>query len=548
MAGITDNIDGTRSQTFAYDSVNRLLSAATTSTATTSAAHCWGENYSYDQWANFTSLAPMTGSYAGCSTESGFNFSNGGITTQNQISCSGFGYCYDAAGNLMSISGSGGGTFTYNAENQLTAVSMNAGGSAGYVYDGDSDRIEKTSGGSATKLYWGGLDETDGTGSTTNSAFSEYIMFSGQRIARLDSSGNVYYYAADHLGSTRVMAEVPAGQSAATLCYDADFYPYGGERAYTTTCQQNYKFTGQERDSESNLDNFLARYDSSQIGRFMSPDPENAGADLGDPQTLNMYAYVRNNPLNMIDPTGMQQSRGNEPADSCDGTGTGFEECIGAFFNCAYIDTCNPRDPRTWPEPHASGSCLLNGVVSVDCASVWADLMNGSAAVCPGGDCSKVRTGPDGQFQIQIDVPASQCDTGFVCVGATHWVNMASSWDASQPTPNDPSGLGPDWRKNPQHKDPNGDEYINDKTGEKMEWNKGRPGQFGPKTDRGRDGWHYTPPGGVRGKQMDPGTVIKATATAGFWTTVGVMAVRAGVALGRAAAACVESGVCEAAP
>ena len=53
---------------------------------------------------------------------------------------------------------------------------------------------------------------------------------------------------------------------------------------YDGSCQHallTYKFTGKERDSESGLDNFGARYDSSSIGRFMSPDPENAGASLG---------------------------------------------------------------------------------------------------------------------------------------------------------------------------------------------------------------------------------------------------------------------------
>jgi RHS repeat-associated protein len=62
-------------------------------------------------------------------------------------------------------------------------------------------------------------------------------------------------------------------------------------------------FTGKERDSESGLDNFGARYDSSQYGRFMSPDP--LGGSLTDPQTLNKYGYVRNNPLNLTDPTGL---------------------------------------------------------------------------------------------------------------------------------------------------------------------------------------------------------------------------------------------------
>jgi hypothetical protein len=62
---------------------------------------------------------------------------------------------------------------------------------------------------------------------------------------RRDASGNVFYYFADHLGSSRVITNVTG-----TVCYDADFYPYGGERAVTTTCPQNYKFTGKERDGE----------------------------------------------------------------------------------------------------------------------------------------------------------------------------------------------------------------------------------------------------------------------------------------------------------
>src|ERR1700733_3499674 len=63
-----------------------------------------------------------------------------------------------------------------------------------------------------------------------------------------------------------------------------------------------YKFTGKERDSESGLDNFGPRYYASTMGRFMSPDP--FGGHYTDPQTLNKYAYVRNNPLRFTDPTG----------------------------------------------------------------------------------------------------------------------------------------------------------------------------------------------------------------------------------------------------
>jgi len=61
------------------------------------------------------------------------------------------------------------------------------------------------------------------------------------------------------------------------------------------------KFTGKERDSESGLDYFGARYDSSQYGRFMSPDPSLKSAITSDPQTWNRYAYTRNNPLRFVD-------------------------------------------------------------------------------------------------------------------------------------------------------------------------------------------------------------------------------------------------------
>ncbi len=61
------------------------------------------------------------------------------------------------------------------------------------------------------------------------------------------------------------------------------------------------KFTGKERDTESSLDNLGARYDSSQYGRFMSPDPTPLGVALGDPQSWNLYSYARNRPTIAID-------------------------------------------------------------------------------------------------------------------------------------------------------------------------------------------------------------------------------------------------------
>ena len=64
--------------------------------------------------------------------------------------------------------------------------------------------------------------------------------------------------------------------------------------------------TGKERDAESGLDNFGARYNASSMGRFMTPDPLYIEEQkMLDPQQLNLYSYVRNNPLSLTDPTGM---------------------------------------------------------------------------------------------------------------------------------------------------------------------------------------------------------------------------------------------------
>jgi RHS repeat-associated protein len=82
--------------------------------------------------------------------------------------------------------------------------------------------------------------------------------------------------------------------------------------------------TGKERDSESNLDYFGARYNSSQYGRFMTPDPPDGPspapfAHFNDPQTLNLYAYVRNSPLTFADRDGHDRCSGAQAdnADSC---------------------------------------------------------------------------------------------------------------------------------------------------------------------------------------------------------------------------------------
>ena len=296
VVGVTNNRDSTRGQSFGYDSLNRLILAETTSTFATSPTHCWGEAYQYDNqttgggWGNLTNIAGASPSYTGCVQESGLSVA---ILPNNQLS-SGNGYAYDAAGNLTAATFPGPASYTYDAENHL----ITAGGVT-YSYDGDGKRVTKSTG----KIYWydssgNVISELNAGGTVTDS----YVFFAGQRVVHRSSTAGIFYDFDDHLGTSRAI--ILSGQTAP--CYDADFYPFGGERPYINTCLENYKFTGKERDAESGLDDFGARYSSSSMGRFVSPDPAGMFAvNLRFPQTLNRYSYVMGNPLTMIDPLGL---------------------------------------------------------------------------------------------------------------------------------------------------------------------------------------------------------------------------------------------------
>jgi RHS repeat-associated protein len=206
---------------------------------------------------------------------------------------------YDAAGDLTSIPGIA--AYNYDAESRLCSV----GGTSCttgtvYTYDGDGRRVMKSGG----KIYWYGtgsdpLVETDLSGAWQ---FTHYY-FGGMRIARRESNNWVDHYGLDHLGNARIVYGNNGGWD------QSDFYPFGGERVISSAAGSRYKFTGKERDAESGLDNFGARYDSSQYGRFMSPDWSAKAepvpyAKLDNPQSLNLYAYVLNNPVSRVDADG----------------------------------------------------------------------------------------------------------------------------------------------------------------------------------------------------------------------------------------------------
>src|SRR5262249_47663928 len=171
---ITNVKDSTRTQTFSYDPLNRLITAGDN-------GH-WANSYTYDAWGNLTNKSP--GSPAGENM-------NKSADSNNHLS----GLTYDAAGNV--INDGTGGAFTFDAENRI----ITAGGVA-YTYDADGRRVQKSTG----INYWYGIGgqvvaETDSSGNWTN-----YIFFAGQRLAR-NVNGDIKYYIVDHLHSTGMFVD-----------------------------------------------------------------------------------------------------------------------------------------------------------------------------------------------------------------------------------------------------------------------------------------------------------------------------------------------------
>src|SRR5262249_18606970 len=221
---------------------------------------------------------------------------------------SGSPYTYDSGGNMTHDASH---SYTYDAENRLTQV--DGGSTASYVYDAEGRRVQKTTSG-GWRAY---IPDASGNAlaETTSSGWQVgYVYLGGQLLSQYRDS-TTYFAHGDHLGSTRLLTKLDKST------YDSlDFLPFGEQIAGSTG--STHKFTGDERDAESNLDHTWFRKYSSSLGRWTSPDPAGlAAADPPNPPSWNGYAYGKNNPLSRIDPSGLNDCE--EHAD-CENVGTGL--------------------------------------------------------------------------------------------------------------------------------------------------------------------------------------------------------------------------------
>jgi RHS repeat-associated protein len=307
-----DSVNGQWS--FAYDGLNRLSAGFTSAGVQANPYFCW----SYDSFGNRTaqiaSDEPFTSTLGSCqaATNADVSGSPASYDAQNRLTGA-LAPTYDAAGDVVLTDSAG---YLYDPEGHVCAVNTApiSGGTAmvEYIYDASGQRVAKgtitswscdptTNGFAMTNQYIrgpGGEQMTELVASGLHMAWEHTnIYVSGSLIAtdENDNSGTHFRFS-DWLGTMRAQTNY-AGLPEKTC----SSLPFGDGPPCNSATEQF--FTGKERDAESGLDNFGFRYYGSNMGRFMSPDD---GSDQSprDPQSWNLYSYVRNNPLTNVDDDG----------------------------------------------------------------------------------------------------------------------------------------------------------------------------------------------------------------------------------------------------
>src|SRR6266542_2729874 len=256
--------NGNGAHAYTYDAASRLGSATNNGQPS--------ESYTYDAVGNRTA-SHLSAAY--------------GYQSFNKlISSSSAGYIYNNNGNLVSkTDASGTTTFVYDAENRLTQVALPNGLTVNYKYDALGRRIQRTTSSGANERYvYDGKDaladlNTDGSVATT---YLSGISID-DHLRQTSSATGVSYFLGDHLGTTAGLTDASGG------IVEGDSYDSFGNSS--GSARTRYGYTGRERDPDTELLYYRARWYDPQVGRFVTEDP--IGVDGG----LNLYAYTANNPV-----------------------------------------------------------------------------------------------------------------------------------------------------------------------------------------------------------------------------------------------------------
>ena len=275
------------------------------------------ENYTYD-WLNRLVRAKGAGSYSWGSTITYGYDSMGNRLWKNENSINTT-YSYGLYNKLVKNTTSGTDTtwfyngngallwknttnskfqYAFNSMDQLTDVykwtysgSWSRSLIASYYYDANGARAKTVEGSRTTEYVYSGHDSIC---DKLNGTYTDYVYFNGRLKVKMIGSDS-YWYIDDIIGSTRLVYK------GSVKVYSVTTYkPFG--IAYGASGTEKFTFAGEMMDSPSGLFYLMARYYDPNIGRFISMDPLESS---NTPQSLNRYVYCLNNPLIIVDKSGL---------------------------------------------------------------------------------------------------------------------------------------------------------------------------------------------------------------------------------------------------
>jgi RHS repeat-associated protein len=247
--------------------------------------------YTYDAAGNVTSITNAAAPIP-ASTDTTYAYptdSNklSGISGSDVIT-----YTYDLNGNITAENNR---VYTYDLSNQIVTVTDNNTQIAAYIYNGLRQRTKKIAGSDTTFYHYDTsghlIAETNASGTT----LVEYIYLGDRPLAMIRPTEQVYYYHTDHLGTPQVMTS-----STGTVAWKAAYNAFGNASIDTSsTVTSNLRFPGQYYDAETGLHYNWNRYYDPNTGRYITTDP------IGLAGGINLFGYVGGNPVNKIDPWGL---------------------------------------------------------------------------------------------------------------------------------------------------------------------------------------------------------------------------------------------------
>lgn len=286
ITSIVDSLNAANTQTFGYDVLNRITSAASGAGGYGSLA--WSHDKNGNLLTRTVGSTSTSYSYATGSNRIA-SYMSAGVTTT---------VATNANGNITSIppaTSSAPDTFSYNVANRLASVSGSPLG-ANFVYDGFGRRYSKADPGSAPITF---TYDDDGTlmEENNNGLVTDYIYLKGAPVALFVpnvGSGTVYYVHTDQLGTPQLVTD-----SNQTPVWSTTYQPYGTTGPVNASITQNLSLPGQYFDNETGFHYNGFRDYIPALGRYLESDPIGLGGGL------NTYAYATGNPLKFYDMLGL---------------------------------------------------------------------------------------------------------------------------------------------------------------------------------------------------------------------------------------------------